>query len=267
MAFDKPRRVDATLPLGVRLFAYLLVMFGLLGLLFAVVVAVGAGAAAGLLIPVVLGGLAIGTAASGAGLNLGYSWPVTLLKVLLGAAVAAAIVFAIVPGVVYVLIATEVYGLPLAAPIHYLEQHRVRSALRPLRSEAYGMCAPFRRTAPAWRSIGGLGLFVWGLLITALFAVALVQAMGSGDALVELEAAGLLEFYAAPCLLFGVVIWRVSPGPPVVFIGYMLSLVTCIALNATGLLVLVPGAMSAALGLGLLAPSGPRRDYSAFASK
>jgi hypothetical protein len=70
--------------------------------------------------------------------------------------------------------------------------------------------------------------------------------------------------YAVPCIALGLSLWRASPGPVVVLLGLMLSLMTAVQLGpAAGLVELLAVATCLALAFALLAPPA-RLAYSAF---
>ena len=268
MGLDRAPAVRAGLPLGIRLCADALIVIGSLDLLCVVVASLATGLA-WIAVLVALSGQAITTIAAGAGLSRGHPWPATSMKIVLGIDVASTIVLAMAPGNAYGLIVP--IGLmagPLVAAVSYLERPVVRSVLRPSWTPQID-CATSRigRTATAMRWTGGFALFVWGLLAAAVFGASYLQAMANGDVITEVVVTSVLGAYATPCVLFGLFIWRRSQVQGAVPIGFALAVATCIATNATGVFVLLPGSISTALAIGMLEPPRGPAGYSALGSK
>jgi hypothetical protein len=143
----------------------------------------------------VFGGFALGTTVAGAGLSRGYAWPIAWLKALFVlAAVSVVAVFAFAPLLIYIgAVQIGLAGFVLLAPIRYLERPSVRAVLRPPKKDRVRPAmAPLRRLAPTLRSIGGFGLFVWGIGAAAFFGY--LWARAAADPPPGLE--GLIVFVA-----------------------------------------------------------------------
>ena len=268
MALDRPTPTQTIPPLGVRLLAYLLMCAGSIGLICVAVAALAMGPAAALTL-LVFGGFALGTTVAGAGLSRGYAWPIAWLKALIVlAAVSVVAVFAFAPLLIYIgAVQIGLAGFVLLAPIRYLERPSVRAVLRPPKKDRVRPAmAPLRRLAPTLRSIGGFGLFVWGIGAAAFFGYLWARAAADPppglEGLIVFVAPAFILYYALPCIGFGLFIWRGSPGPLALLIGVGLALMSAVQLGPPGYAWPIPAAIAAVLAVGFLAPTGRRRSES-----
>jgi hypothetical protein len=126
--------------------------------------------------------------------------------------------------------------------------------------------APLRRLAPTLRSIGGFGLFVWGIGAAAFFGYLWARAAADPppglEGLIVFVAPAFILYYALPCIGFGLFIWRGSPGPLALLIGVGLALMSAVQLGPPGYAWPIPAAIAAVLAVGFLAPTGRRRSES-----
>ena len=253
MTLEPPARAQTIPPLGVRVLAYLLMSAGSIGLICVAVAVLAMGPAAAPVL-LVLGGLTAGTTVAGARLSQGFAWPIGWLKALFGFAVASVIVvFAFAPLLVFVaMVQIGLAGIVLLAPIPYLERPSVRAILRPPKTVAGDpVMTPVRRVAPTLRSIGGFGLFVWGIGAALFSGFVWLQAVRDPPPGRE----GLIVFVARRW-----VIWRGSPGPLALLIGVGLAVMSAVQIGPPGYAWPIPAAIAVAIGAGLLAPTGRRRS-------
>ena len=271
MAIEGSGQVRTSLPLGVRLLSYILICVGIVASILVIVLGLATGLA-GAPFVLGLGAMSFGTTAAGVSLSRGSAWSIAWLKAILVLAVAAAVVaFAIMP---ILAVAAGVHiaiaGIVLFAPIHYLQLPGVRSTLRPPPTMPIDRVPPsIRRLALRLRTIGGVGLCLLGAL--ALVAVGLAYSQPVADTWDARMGMLVLPFvvllYAVPCIALGLSLWRASPGPVVVLLGLMLSLMTAVQLGPdAGLVELLAVATCLALAFALLAPPA-RFAYSALGSK
>ena len=266
MTLEPPARAQTIPPLGVRVLAYLLMSAGSIGLICVAVAVLAMGPAAAPVL-LVLGGLTAGTTVAGARLSQGFAWPIGWLKALFGFAVASVIVvFAFAPLLVFVaMVQIGLAGIVLLAPIPYLERPSVRAILRPPKTVAGDpVMTPVRRVAPPLRSIGGFGLFVWGIGAALFSGFVWLQAVRDPppglEGLIVFVAPAFILYYALPCVGFGLFIWRGSPGPLALLIGVGLAVMSAVQIGPPGYAWPIPAAIAVAIGAGLLAPTGRRRS-------
>jgi hypothetical protein len=271
MVLDQPGSGRPILPLGVRLLAPVLVLVGMLELLCVVV--------AGLTLSLewapllmMLATLAIGTVVTATGLSYGYAWALTGHRALVGLAVLAALASVAVPDYAYLVSGpVALMALPLIASIVFLERSGVRASLRPQETEQADQDrSALGRIASVSRSIGGLGLLLWGCGVALLAAIVCLQGLTSGNRWQWLGAVFLIPVagsYAAPCLFFGFVIWRGRPHLVVTLVGFGLAVLTAGAMNPVWFAAAIPGAIAVALAIGLIAPPDRLPPYSALESK
>jgi hypothetical protein len=243
--------------LGVRMLGYTLITLGLTEFLCVVVITMSTDPD---LLPflMLLAGFALGTTLSGAGLSAGSPYSITGLRILVGVALVGILMSAAVPHYAYgVSVPLALLGLPLYAANGYMERNRVRSPLSPQMAKDAGRSgASVRRATLTLGSIGGFGLFTWGLVVAILMSFACYEGLTSGDrwlwlgAVVGIVATGI---YVMPCLAFGFVIWREPPSSLATLIGFGLATITADALNGLWLVALIPESIAIALAIGLFA--------------